>query len=73
MLTHAQAALSDAPFISAQGARPEVLEKPAGRADNLRMLLDMNGAVCEVVTGVSVGACGCLDYFFGLGSIGGLS
>ncbi|ETW82732.1 hypothetical protein HETIRDRAFT_126207 [Heterobasidion irregulare TC 32-1] len=45
VLTHAQAALSDAPFISAQGARPEVLEKPAGRADNLRMLLDMNGAV----------------------------
>ena len=69
VLTHAQAALSDAPFISAQGARPEVLEKPAGRADNLRMLLDMNGAVCEVVTGVSVGACR-LCYFIWVGGFG---
>ncbi|KAG9047280.1 hypothetical protein FS837_002588 [Tulasnella sp. UAMH 9824] len=34
--------------------RPEILEKPTSKADNLRMLLDMNGRSCEVVTGVSV-------------------
>jgi septum formation protein len=32
----------------------EILEKPADAEDNLRMLLDLNGRVCEVVTGVSV-------------------
>lgn len=35
--------------------RPELLEKPASKDDNLRMLLDLNGNVCEVVTGVSLG------------------
>ncbi|KAL5525910.1 hypothetical protein ACEPAG_7248 [Sanghuangporus baumii] len=34
--------------------RPEILEKPTSKADNLRMLLDLNGAACEVVTGVSL-------------------
>ncbi|KAG9089649.1 hypothetical protein FRC07_012282 [Ceratobasidium sp. 392] len=34
--------------------RPEILEKPADAADNLRMLLDLNGRKCEVVTGVTV-------------------
>ncbi|KAG8951247.1 hypothetical protein FRC04_006486 [Tulasnella sp. 424] len=34
--------------------RPEILEKPTSKADNLRMLLDLNGRSCEVVTGVSV-------------------
>lgn len=33
----------------------ELLEKPTSKTDNLRMLLDMNGGVCEVVTGVSIG------------------
>ena len=33
----------------------ELLEKPSSKEDNLRMLLDMNGNVCEVVTGVVVG------------------
>ncbi|KAF8622791.1 hypothetical protein AX15_006721 [Amanita polypyramis BW_CC] len=32
----------------------ELLEKPSDKADNLRMLLDLNGNVCEVVTGVTV-------------------
>ncbi len=36
-------------------AKQELLEKPADKADNLRMLLDLNGNVCEVVTGVTVG------------------
>ncbi|EJD41891.1 Maf/Ham1 [Auricularia subglabra TFB-10046 SS5] len=35
-------------------AQPEVLEKPNSKTDNLRMLLDLNGKVCEVVTGVTV-------------------
>ena len=34
---------------------PEVLEKPKNKEDQLRMLLDLNGGMCEVVTGVSVG------------------
>jgi predicted house-cleaning NTP pyrophosphatase (Maf/HAM1 superfamily) len=33
----------------------ELLEKPSSKEDNLRMLLDMNGNVCEVVTGVVIG------------------
>lgn len=33
----------------------ELLEKPVSKDDNLRMLLDLNGNVCEVVTGVSLG------------------
>lgn len=37
-------------------SRPEVLEKPGTKAETLRMLLDLNGKVCEVVTGVTVGA-----------------
>ncbi|OAX41899.1 Maf Ham1 [Rhizopogon vinicolor AM-OR11-026] len=38
------------------GVRQELLEKPSSKEDNLRMLLDLNGGVCEVVTGVSLGA-----------------
>lgn len=34
------------------GVQQELLEKPASKEDNLRMLLDLNGGVCEVVTGV---------------------
>ena len=30
----------------------EILEKPVDKEDNLRMLLDLNGGICEVVTGV---------------------
>ena len=37
--------------------QPEILEKPASKADDLRMLLDLNGGMCEVVTGVTVGEC----------------
>ena len=35
--------------------RPDILEKPMSKADNLRMLFDMNGKSCEVVTGISIG------------------
>lgn len=34
---------------------PELLEKPDSKADNLRMLLELNGLACEVVTGVALG------------------
>ncbi|CAE6399479.1 unnamed protein product [Rhizoctonia solani] len=34
--------------------RPDILEKPHDKADNLRMLLELNGGRCEVVTGVSI-------------------
>ncbi|QRV74947.1 N-acetylserotonin O-methyltransferase-like protein [Ceratobasidium sp. AG-Ba] len=34
--------------------RAEILEKPSDAADNLRMLLELNGRKCEVVTGVTV-------------------
>jgi len=33
---------------------PEILEKPQSQEDNLRMLLDLNGQKCEVVTGVTI-------------------
>ncbi|KIO21341.1 hypothetical protein M407DRAFT_218896 [Tulasnella calospora MUT 4182] len=33
--------------------RPEIHEKPTSKADNLRIVFDMNGRSCEVVTGVS--------------------
>ncbi|KAG0705776.1 Maf Ham1 [Suillus ampliporus] len=34
------------------GVRQELLEKPSSKADNMRMLMDLNEGVCEVVTGV---------------------
>ncbi|KAH7099027.1 Maf/Ham1 [Auriculariales sp. MPI-PUGE-AT-0066] len=34
--------------------RPEVLEKPGTKDEKRRMLLDLNGKICEVVTGISV-------------------
>ncbi|KAG2341170.1 Maf Ham1 [Suillus weaverae] len=36
------------------GVRQELLEKPSSKEDNMRMLMDLNGGVCEVVTGVSL-------------------
>jgi septum formation protein len=32
-----------------------ILEKPGTKEENLRMLQELNGKVCEVVTGVSLG------------------
>ncbi|THH31225.1 hypothetical protein EUX98_g2990 [Antrodiella citrinella] len=32
----------------------DILEKPGSQEDNYRMLLDMNGGICEVVTGLSL-------------------
>ncbi|KIK42667.1 hypothetical protein CY34DRAFT_804646 [Suillus luteus UH-Slu-Lm8-n1] len=36
------------------GVQQELLEKPSSKGDNMRMLMDLNGGVCEVVTGVSL-------------------
>lgn len=33
----------------------ELLEQPSLKEDNLRTLLELNGGVCEVVTGVGLG------------------
>jgi septum formation protein len=43
------------PFNREGGPNQEVIEKPTDKQDHLRILLDLNGAVCEVVTGVTVG------------------
>ncbi|KAF9790323.1 Maf Ham1 [Thelephora terrestris] len=54
VLTYPQPILSSTPDSELLGFRPDVLEKPVSRDDNLRMLLDLNGNRCEVVTGVSI-------------------
>lgn len=56
VLTHPSPGISSTPF-QGQFGRQEILEKPEDKEDNLRMLLDLNGGVCEVVTGVSLGRC----------------
>lgn len=55
MLTHAQPSTSQTSFSMLPDIIQELLEKPASKKDNLRMLMDLNGSVCEVVTGISVG------------------
>ncbi|KAM6493453.1 Inosine triphosphate pyrophosphatase-like protein [Amanita muscaria] len=49
VLTQAQASA-----LQSEDVRQDVLEKPSDKEDNLRMLLDLNGNVCEVVSGVTV-------------------
>jgi septum formation protein len=46
---------SDVGYSELPSISQELLEKPKSKADNLRMLLDLNGSVCEVVTGVVIG------------------
>ena len=55
VLTHAQPFSSDVAHSELPVVKQELLEKPVDKADNLRMLQDLNGSVCEVVTGVSLG------------------
>jgi septum formation protein len=55
VLTHVQPITSDISYSLTPGIAQEVLEKPSSKQDNLRMLLDLNGGVCEVVTGVTIG------------------
>ncbi len=48
--------LSSIPRFADEAPFPQdILEKPIDKDDNMRMLLDFNGGVCEVVTGVSIG------------------
>lgn len=49
VLTQAQASA-----LQSEDVRQDLLEKPSDKEDNLRMLLDLNGNVCEVVSGVTV-------------------
>ena len=64
VFTHAQPITSDTAYSVLPDANQELLEKPSSKEDNLRMLLDLNGGVCEVVTGLVIGAT-----FFDLGLI----
>uniref|UniRef100_A0A8H8CF57 Maf/Ham1 n=1 Tax=Psilocybe cubensis TaxID=181762 RepID=A0A8H8CF57_PSICU len=54
VLTHPQPVTSDISYSMLPPTPQELLEKPTSKEDNMRMLLDLNGNVCEVVTGVSV-------------------
>ncbi|KAI0029422.1 Maf/Ham1 [Vararia minispora EC-137] len=54
VLTHAQPLTSDIHPSELPPMRQELLEKPESKVDNLRMLLELNGSCCEVVTGVSI-------------------
>ncbi|VDC04933.1 unnamed protein product [Peniophora sp. CBMAI 1063] len=54
VLTHAKPSTSDVAYSELPQIQQELLEKPDSKAENLRMLLELNGAVCEVVTGVTV-------------------
>ena len=56
VLTHQSPGISSMSYADAPPIRQDILEKPSSKEDNLRMLLDMNGGVCEVVTGVSLGS-----------------
>lgn len=42
-------------FADQEKGPQEILEKPETQEDNYRMLLDLNGGVCEVVTGLTLG------------------
>lgn len=54
VLTHQMPGLSSMQYADAPPEPQDVLEKPHSKEDNMRMLLDLNGGVCEVVTGVTV-------------------
>ncbi|KAI3607527.1 septum formation protein maf [Moniliophthora roreri] len=54
VLTHAQPSTSQTGYSVLPDITQELLEKPKDKEDNLRMLMDLNGSVCEVVTGVTV-------------------
>lgn len=55
VFSHAQPLTSDTSYSVLPDINQELLEKPTSKGDNFRMLLDMNGGVCEVVTGVTIG------------------
>lgn len=55
VLTHQLPGFTGMSYEDAPPTRQDILEKPSSKEDNLRMLLDLNGGVCEVVTGVTLG------------------
>ncbi|KAJ6611154.1 inosine triphosphate pyrophosphatase-like protein [Mycena sp. CBHHK59/15] len=54
VLSHTLPSTSQTSYSVLPEVNQELLEKPSSKEDNLRMLLDLNGGVCEVVTGVVV-------------------
>ncbi|KAJ7366848.1 inosine triphosphate pyrophosphatase-like protein [Mycena albidolilacea] len=54
VLTHASPSTTQTSYEMLPDIKQELLEKPASKEDNFRMLLDLNGGVCEVVTGLVV-------------------
>ncbi|KAI0703845.1 Maf/Ham1 [Cytidiella melzeri] len=54
VLTHQLPGLSSMSYTDAPTTRQDILEKPSSKEDNMRMLMDINGGVCEVVTGVTL-------------------
>ncbi|KAK7048345.1 Maf/Ham1-domain-containing protein [Favolaschia claudopus] len=54
VLTHAQPSTTQTSYDMLPTIKQELLEKPSSKEDNLRMLMDLNGGVCEVVTGLVV-------------------
>jgi len=54
VLTHAMPSTTQTSYEMLPSIKQELLEKPISKEDNYRMLLDLNGGVCEVVTGVVV-------------------
>ncbi|KAF7784815.1 hypothetical protein Agabi119p4_980 [Agaricus bisporus var. burnettii] len=54
VLTHAQPSISQTSYADLPQVEQQLLEKPSDKEDNFRMLMDLNGGVCEVVTGVTV-------------------
>ncbi|GJE85620.1 Maf-like protein [Phanerochaete sordida] len=54
VLTHPPPGLDSIPFEHQGPMLQDVLEKPSSKEDNVRMLLDLNAGICEVVTGVTL-------------------
>ncbi|KAJ7675849.1 inosine triphosphate pyrophosphatase-like protein [Mycena polygramma] len=54
VLTHPSPTTSQTSYEVLPEVGRELLEKPASKEDNFRMLLDLNGGVCEVVTGLVI-------------------
>ncbi|KAI0711849.1 Maf/Ham1 [Cerioporus squamosus] len=54
VLTHPPEGLKSMRFADEPTGPQDILEKPTDKEDNMRMLLDLNGGICEVVTGVSI-------------------
>ncbi|KAJ7765898.1 inosine triphosphate pyrophosphatase-like protein [Mycena maculata] len=54
VLSHVLPSTSQTSYEMLPQMNQELLEKPTSKEDNFRMLLDLNGGVCEVVTGLVV-------------------